>query len=237
MERAPDVCIVDYGLGNLFSIESACHWAGMDAKVSASPQEILKSDVVILPGVGAFGDAMDALHRLDLVEPIKEVARSQKRLVGICLGMQLLMTESYEFGTHQGLGLIDGAVVRFNEGTGPDRRLKVPQVGWNRIFKAPPTLGSSQQGNTENDRWSGTPLHGIADGEHLYFVHSFYVEPQDPEVVLSVTRYGETGFCSSMQFGNIFAAQFHPERSGQWGLEIYRNICRLGQPAAAESHA
>lgn len=204
------VAIVDYGLGNLFSVKHACEHVGLTAVVTADVPEIMSADAVILPGVGAFGDAMQALKQLDLVHPLRDIARSRKPLVGICLGMQLLMTESDEFGRHQGLGIIDGAVRRLE----PGGTLKVPQVGWNRIFKP------------EGDRidWSDTPLAGVPEGLFVYFVHSFYIIPEDAGVVLSVSSYGDITFCSSLKRANIFACQFHPERSGTGGLSIYRNI-------------
>lgn len=213
------VAIVDYGLGNLFSIQQACHYAGMEAVITASPPEILSSSAVILPGMGAFGDAMDALHRLDLVEPLRDVAASEKPLIGICLGLQLLMSESYEFGCHKGLGIIEGPVVRFDNPVGAKGQLKVPQVGWTRITR--PAKGDDAV------PWSDSPLEGLRDGEFMYFVHSFYVQPLKPEHVLSMSRYGQIEFCSSLQYHNIFACQFHPERSGPHGLRIYQNIASL----------
>lgn len=236
MKGTPEVCIVDYGLGNLFSIKNACAWAGMTAISSDSSRDILRADIVILPGVGAFGDAISALHRLDLAPPIKDVAASQKPLIGICLGMQLLMTESYEFGRHPGLGLIPGTVVRFKEHTEDGGKLKVPHVGWNRIFRTKSQTEEESKPENQNqnncNRWSGTPLEGTADAEYMYFVHSFFVQPEQSKVVLSTTKYGETEFCSSLEYNNIFASQFHPERSGPRGLEIYRSIsrrCRIAE--------
>ncbi len=171
--------IIDYGLGNLFSVKHACEHAGMETTVTSLPPEILGADVVILPGVGAYGDAMEALNRLDLVSPLKEVAASDRVLFGVCLGMQLLMTESYEFGRHTGLGIIEGPVVRFDNPVGPAGRLKVPQVCWNRIFRI--------NGAPGQDSWANSPLRGLPDGEFMYFVHSFYPKPVNPAVVVSVT--------------------------------------------------
>jgi glutamine amidotransferase len=217
--RPVRVAIVDYGLGNLFSVKHACEHAGMEATITSLPKEILGAEVVILPGVGAFGDAIEALRRLDLVSPLREVASSDRFLFGICLGMQLLMTESYEFGRHSGLGIIDGPVVRFENPAGLSGKLKVPQVCWNRIYRV--------DGKTSENPWANSPLEGLTEGEFMYFVHSFYPKPTDGAVVLSVTRYGHIEFCSSLRYGNIFASQFHPERSGPRGLQIYRNIASL----------
>ena len=212
------VAIVDYGLGNLFSVEQACRAAGLDASITHDPKAIERADAVVLPGVGAFGDAMATLRRLDLVQVLKDTPASGRPLVGICLGVQLLMTESHEFGRHRGLGLIAGEVVPLEGVREGDRRLKVPQVGWNRVHP---------HGGPAVERWAGTPLDGLRDGEFMYFVHSFVVVPEDRGVILSVTRYGGVEFCSSVQRGSIFACQFHPERSGRRGLAVYRTLYRL----------
>ena len=213
----PQVAIVDYGMGNLFSVKQACERAGLRARITPAPAALLEASAVILPGVGAFGDAIAALRRSGLDEALREVAASGKPLLGICLGMQLLMSQSAEFGAHRGLGIIPGDVVRLDApteeaGTGMNgaRRSKVPQIGWNQIDAAAP--------------WEGSLLEGLADGAHMYFVHSFYARPGDPEVRLSTTRYGPTTFCSSLRSGSIFACQFHPERSGPLGLRIYQNF-------------
>ncbi len=220
------VAIVDYGLGNLFSVKQACQRAGLAAAITSSKGELLQANAVLLPGVGAFGDAMDALRKLDLVPVLNDVAASGKPLVGICLGMQLLMTHSYEFGRHQGLGILEGEVVRLTPGepAGVARRLKVPQIGWNRIRM------------TDGGTWDGSLLDGLQDGEWMYFVHSFYVRPADPSVGLSVTRYGAVEFCSSLRRGNLFACQFHPERSGPMGIRLYENLASQLKQAGAEVH-
>jgi glutamine amidotransferase len=197
---------------------------GFAATVTSSKEDMLKADAVILPGVGAFGDAMEALKRLDLVAPLKDLAGTDTLLMGVCLGMQLLMTESFEFGRHSGLGLIDGPVVRFENPVGPDGRKKVPQVGWNRIFRVPDSFHTDAEVSHDRDPWSATPLQGLRDGEFMYFVHSFYAQPEDPDAVLSTTTYGHITFCSSVKCGNLFATQFHPERSGPSGLRIYAQL-------------
>jgi glutamine amidotransferase len=214
------VAIVDYGLGNLFSVKHACDYVGMSGFVTSAKSDILAADAVILPGVGAFGDAMQNLKRLDLINPVQEIAASGKPLIGVCLGLQLFMTESYEFGQHKGLGLIEGPVVRFDNPIDSSRKLKVPQIGWNRICRP----GQPGQETANEDGWADTPLMGLPDGEFMYFVHSFYVKPEDPGVVLSISRYGPTEFCSSLRHRNIFATQFHPERSGPQGLQVYQNM-------------
>lgn len=212
------VAIIDFSLGNLFSVQQACEYAGLQAHITSARKDIESADAVILPGVGAFGDAMATLRKLDLVELLRDIAASDTPMVGICLGVQLLMTESYEFGRHQGLGIISGPVVRFDNPQENGKILKVPQVGWNRIYRG--------KGNRKEaaDPWADTPLAGLAEGECMYFVHSFIVQPEDPEVILTTTRYGHIEFCSGLRTGNIFACQFHPERSGSQGLRIYRNL-------------
>lgn len=211
-EAKPIVGIVDYGVGNLYSIKQAWEHSGLLPLVTSDRSALEGADAVLLPGVGAFGDAMQALNERDLVPVLQDLAAAGKPLLGICLGLQLLFTESHEFGTHAGLDLIPGTVERLPGGD--DHRLKVPLVGWNAI----------QHGN---HAWEGTPLEGVEEGTYLYFVHSYYVRPEDPEVVLTTSRFGDTTFCSSIQRANIFACQFHPERSGPLGLGIYRQMAAL----------
>ncbi len=219
-----NVAIVDYGLGNLYSVKHACDYVGLSSGISSSRQEILFSDALILPGVGAFGDAMASLRRMDLIGPLREFAASGRIIMGICLGLQLLMSESHEFGRHDGLAMIDGEVIRFENPSVDGKRLKVPQVGWNRIFRTSRSVPGRSVEDGPADTWSDTPLAGLADGEHMYFVHSFYAKPTNMSVVLSTSMYGDIVFASSLLCGNIFATQFHPERSGPRGLQIYREF-------------
>lgn len=213
--RPPAVAIVDYGMGNLFSVAKACERVGLAARITSEARDILMAEAVILPGVGAFGDAMEALRARDLVAVLKDVAAHGKPLLGICLGLQLLMSESSEFGQHPGLGLIPGTVVRFPDPREDGRKLKIPQVGWNQLrYPAP---GGEQA-------WQESYLRGLAEGDFMYFVHSFIVQPQARELLLSASCYGDVEFCSSLRAGNIFGCQFHPERSGAQGLRVYRNL-------------
>lgn len=213
--RLPRVAIVDYGMGNLFSVKHACLHVGLEPHITFLKDELHQADAVILPGVGAFGDAMETLRKLDLVSFLRDLAFSGKPFIGICLGHQLLMGGSHEFGWHEGLNIIKGSVVRFENHTDESGLLKVPQVGWNRISKA---------SGLDAGVWEESPLKGIRGGEFMYFVHSFYAQPEDMKVVLSVSSYGGIEFCSSLRQGNIFGCQFHPERSGPAGLQIYYNI-------------
>jgi glutamine amidotransferase len=224
--RALEVAIVDYGMGNLFSVKRACEHFGMNAEITFSHKEIESADAVILPGVGAFGDAMAALEKLDLVDLLQDIAASNRPLVGICLGIQLLMSDSFEFGHHEGLGIFEGSVVRFDHPRVGSKELKVPQIGWNRLNK--------RAKNSQKDTWADTPLRGVNDGAFMYFVHSFIVQPKDPNLILSTSKYGHIEFCSSLRRGNIFACQFHPERSGAEGLVIYRNLASIINKAKEE---
>lgn len=212
-----DVAIIDYGLGNLFSIKHACEYVGLSVQVTSLAQDILDAKSVILPGVGAFGDAMNALERHDLIQPIKDVAAKGTPLLGICLGQQILFTESEEFGHQKGLDLIPGTVQYLPVQQQNGRTLKVPQVGWNSIEQTSPP---------DSENWEGTLLQGIPTGTPMYFVHSCYVVPEKTDDILCVTRYGDVTFCSGSTRDNITAFQFHPERSGADGLQIYSNFLK-----------
>ena len=218
--RAPTVGIVDYGRGNLFSVEQACRTVGLVPVVTSDAHELERADGVVLPGVGAFGDAVEALRRLDLLQPLRDLAEAGRPLLGVCLGMQLLMDHSEEFGSHEGLGLIPGRVVRLPaesvDGVDGPRPLKVPQIGWNRVRRSVT--------DATGDPWEAGPLAGLPDGTHMYFIHSYYVVPDDDDVVLATSRYGQTEYCSAVRRGQVFGCQFHPERSAAAGLAVYRNF-------------
>ena len=219
MSERPGLVIVDYGMGNLFSVLRACQAVGVNAVVTNSKRAILDASGVILPGVGAFGVAIQNLAALDLIAVLRDVAESGKPLLGICLGMQLLMSESQEFGVHQGLGLIQGDVVQLPRQSELGLLSKVPHVGWEAV--RPPESLRNEGGAP---RWEGALLHDLAAGEYMYFVHSYYCRPQEQDKSLSVTLYGTFEFCSTITEGNITGCQFHPERSGPSGLRIYRNF-------------
>lgn len=215
--RQQKIAIIDYGMGNLFSVKLACEQIGLRAFITNQKSDLVEAPALILPGVGAFGDAMDALNKLSLIEPIKKFVSSGRPFLGICLGMQLLMSESEEFGLHKGLDIIKGRVIRFPLGDSKEKS-KVPQVGWNRIFKP---------NHQHKNKWENSFLKGIKEGEYMYFVHSFYVAPVLKEIILSQTPYAGLNYCSSLQIRNVFACQFHPERSGPIGLQIYKNLAAL----------
>lgn len=203
------VVIVDYQMSNLFSVVRAIEQIGHSPIVSNSPEEIVLADALILPGVGAFKAAMDNLEKLALVAPIKAFMESGKPFMGVCLGLQLLFEESDEFGKHNGLGVIKGAVKKFVQSQ--EGKEKIPQINWNTIQ------------STSNNGWKNTPLMHLKEKAYMYFVHSYYVVPTKQEVVLSSTTYCGIEYCSSIKQNNIFATQFHPEKSGELGLEIYKN--------------
>lgn len=201
------VAVVDYGRGNLFSISRALAHLGAEARVTSDPAELAAADRLILPGVGAFGDGMENLRERGLVEPLKAYAATGRPLLGICLGMQLLMDESEEFGRHEGLGLVPGRVRRFPDS--PERRWRVPHVGWSAL-------------ETGGAAWRGSSLEGLKAGERMYFVHSYFVETAKPEHRLAVTPYAGLEFCSVLRAGSVEGCQFHPEKSGESGLCLLR---------------
>lgn len=203
------IIIVDYQLGNLFSVNQAFLNIGLNTIISSNPVDIENADAIILPGVGAFGDAMINLNKLGLTEPLKEFVNKGKPFLGICLGLQLLFSDSEEFGSSKGLNIISGTVKKFPKQDVDNKKLKVPQIAWNSVHE--PHEGA----------WVNTPLEKIKEGEDFYFVHSFYVEPKDKKCVLTNTTYGSISYASSVLINNIFACQFHPEKSANKGLEIY----------------
>jgi imidazole glycerol-phosphate synthase subunit HisH len=209
------VVILDYKLGNLFSVQQACATVGINATISSDRNDVASADGIILPGVGAFKEAMKNLDDLKLVQPLREFAASGKPLFGVCLGLQLLMTESEEFGATKGLGLIEGLVRKFPKQVA-NATLKVPQIGWNTAVE-----------NNEQP-WKQTPLEVINNGEYFYFVHSYYVIPAHTHHVLATTQYEGLTYCSAVSNrNNIFATQFHPEKSAEKGIMIYKRWAEL----------
>ena len=203
-----EIAIIDYGMGNLRSVQKGLERVGCKDQVTREPQQIVSARGVVLPGVGAFSACMENLRRFGLVEAIREVVLQRKPFLGICLGFQLLFTESEEFGPQKGLDLFPGKVVGFH----PQNGLKVPHMGWNRIVK----------------KKESPFLQGITDGDYLYFVHSYYVTPADVSVVATTTTYG-TSFVSSIATDHLFACQFHPEKSQKIGLRILDNFARFAE--------
>jgi len=202
------IAIVDYGVGNLRSVERACLRVGAEARVIARPQELASAQGVILPGVGAFGDGMARLRAAGWVPALVGWAQAGRPLLGICLGMQLLFEESEEMGQHRGLSLLPGRVVRFA------RNLKVPHVGWNQIEPL-----------CEHPLLAGVPA-----GAYAYFVHSYYVEPADPGDILAITDYGGP-YASMVGRRNVLGLQFHPEKSQEVGLRMLANFAAMAAQA------
>ena len=207
------IAIVNYGMGNLRSVQKALERVGAQAQLIDTPGQIASALKLILPGVGAFGDGMAHLRERGMIEPLQSYARSGRPMMGICLGMQLLFDSSTEDAPSadqpiHGLGILPGKVVRFQEDQGPGRpRLKVPHMGWNQIDFAP-----------------GTPLFaGLSPGDHAYFVHGYYCVPTDPSDTAATTTYG-SALCSAVHRGNLWATQFHPEKSQHVGLRILENF-------------
>lgn len=202
------ITIIDYGMGNLRSVQKGFEKVGFTAKVTADPADLRDAEKLVLPGVGAFKDCMDNLREGGFIEPILRHVESGRPFLGICLGLQLLFTESEEFGRHPGLGIIPGKVVRFpGDMHIAGEELKVPHMGWNQIRL----------------RQDAPVFRGVADGSAVYFVHSYYVIPDDPTVVAAVTDYG-IEFCAAIRRENVMAVQFHPEKSQQIGLRILKNF-------------
>lgn len=215
MERKSTVAIIDFKLCNLYSVQRACRHVGLHPCVTSDPLAIMNAGAIILPGVGAFGDAMQNLRKLDLISPIKDFVKSGKLLMGICLGMQLLLSESEEFGSHKGLDIIKGRVIRFPAADESGKRIKVPHIGWRQIYRTD---------TPAEDAWRGTPLCGIPDREFMYFIHSYYALLAKQDLTLSATTYRGMEFCSAISCKNVFAFQFHPEKSGANGINIYNNL-------------
>ena len=203
------ISIVDYGVGNLFSLSSSLKSIGADTVVTSNKQKILDSSAIILPGVGAFSDAQEKLKQSGLFELIIEEAKNGKKLLGICLGMQMLFEKSFEYGEFDGLGLIKGNIVPLEGKISPE--LKIPHIGWNSLeFK-----------NGKSDLFKY-----INNGDFVYFVHSYYAADCD-ENVIATSEYG-IDVTASVQKDNIYGCQFHPEKSGDVGLNILKAFCEMG---------
>ena len=205
------IAVIDYKMSNMFSINNALISLGFRSKITSDPNAILRADGAVLPGVGSFPEAMRHLNDLQLNDVIKDFIISGKPFMGICLGLQLLFSESDEFESCKGLGIIDGTVIGFSKYINSE---PIPHIGWNTVYS--PNLVKS------NINYASKI--GIAENNYYYFVHSFFVQPKQKNNILTVTRYGDYEFCSSILKGNVFACQFHPEKSGPRGLNIFRNF-------------
>ena len=200
------IAIIDYDAGNIKSVEKALQSLGAEVTITRDRETLLKAQKVILPGVGAFGDAMKKLEEYGLVEVIKEIVNDEKPFLGICLGLQLLFDSSEEAPGVKGLGILPGKIVRFPA----DMGLKIPQIGWNELY----------QPN------KGRLFKGVENGEFVYFVHSYYLIADEPADVVATTQYGVTVH-ASVERNNVFACQFHPEKSSDTGLRILKNFLEI----------
>lgn len=200
--------IIDYDAGNIKSVEKALHYLGQETVVSREPEVLLRADKVILPGVGSFGEAMEHLHRYGLIPVIHEIVEKQTPFLGICLGLQLLFESSEESPGVEGLGILKGKILRIPKAQG----LKIPHMGWNSL-------------HLQND---GRLYRGIPEETYVYFVHSYYLQAEDPQIVKAVTEYS-TCIHASVEKDHVFACQFHPEKSSHWGLKILKNFAELGK--------
>lgn len=196
------VAIIDYGLGNLRSVDKAIEAVGARSRITSEPEDIAKASAIVLPGVGAFKRAMDNLARLKVIPAILNAIKEGKPFMGICLGLQILFTESEEHGVHKGLDVIKGRVKKFSAS------VKIPHMGWNQI----------KMQNRKLKIFTGIP-----DGSYFYFVHSYYVEPEDRKTVVTTTEYGGE-FVSTVNKNNVWGVQFHPEKSEKLGLQVLENF-------------
>ena len=209
------VVVIDYGMGNLFSVARALEWCGAEISFADSAAAIDSAEYLVLPGVGAFPDGMAGLDQRGLIEPIKNYVHRGRPMLGICLGMQLLMDYSEEYGHHDGLALIPGKVVPIPGVDLEGCRQKIPHIGWNKLFPSNGCL------------WDKTILETLKRGASVYFVHSYTVVPSSPKVRLADTFYGGHNISAVISSRNIIGCQFHPEKSGEIGLQIIKNFFRL----------
>ncbi len=209
-----NVVIIDYGVGNLLSVKQAFESLGVNVNISSDPKKILEASHTVLPGVGAFGNAMNSLEKYGLIDIIRVIGKKGKPLLGICLGMQLLLDESNEFGKTTGLGLIQGRVIPIPNQSKDGFPLKAPNIGWGRL-----------KPRSSKSNWIGTALEEINKNEYLYFVHSFMAVPSNLKYIIAEIDFGMNLIPAVISNGNIIGCQFHPEKSGPTGLKILRRFC------------
>lgn len=212
--NTPEVVLIDYGVGNLLSVKRGLEYCGVKVVLTADPEKILAADRVVLPGVGAFANAMQTLENLGLVEVLREIDRRKTPLLGICLGMQLLLEESDEFGVTAGLGLIPGRVIAVPEHTASGVMQKIPHIGWSSLYSS-----NGMEG------WQHNLLGDTLPGEAVYFVHSFMAVPASPLHRIADCVYGGHRIAAAIGRDHIVGCQFHPEKSGAVGLRILRKFC------------
>jgi glutamine amidotransferase len=219
------VTMVDYGLGNVFSATKVLEHCGANVELTSDPEAILRADKLVLPGVGAFRQGMEALQSRGLIEVIREFASSSRPVLGICLGMQMLFDLGREFGECEGLGVISGSVDRIKGVDSDGSSLRIPHVGWNALI---PNIRRLKKEQTNSDHWEGTLFNGLPkESAYVYFVHSYVACPTLDEDVLAYFNYGNQTLVAAVRRGSVWGCQFHPERSGEMGLRIIRNFVRL----------
>lgn len=204
-----NIAIIDYGVGNLFSIKKALDKFGHNVFITEEADKIFSADAIVLPGVGSFQAGIEGLEIRNLIKPVKRFAASGRPMLGICLGAQLLLSEGHEFGVFRGLGVIQGEVIKF-----PTSKARIPHMGWNEIY-SPKKI------------WKGTILDSVKENSDVYFIHSYILKPNKKEDILSLAQYGDLEFCSAVKRGNIYGCQFHPEKSGEIGLKIIKNFINI----------
>lgn len=210
------ITVVDYGSGNLLSVCRAFRHCGADVAMAESAADVARSERLVVPGVGAMADSMRNLEVRNLVEPIQQFARTERPLLGICVGMQIMFDAGEEFGIHPGLAVLPGRVRKMSGLRTDGSRRKIPQIGWNTLKPAPGING-----------WDETILQGLPDAPAAYFLHSFAVEPVDQSIRLADCDYEGLQICSTVRKGSIYGCQFHPEKSGEVGLSILKNFLAL----------
>lgn len=209
-----NVVVIDYGVGNLLSVLRGIEVCGASPILTSCPDKIINAKKLILPGVGAFANGMKGLAEKNLIEPIKEYVSMNKPFLGICLGMQMILDESHEFGVTKGLGLIPGKVLSIKSISSSNKNLKIPHIGW-----------SSLRPGKKSQTWKNTILGNAQNEDSVYFVHSFFAVPENEENTLAVCSYAENDLCAVINHKNIYGCQFHPEKSGEVGIGILNYFC------------
>ena len=208
------ITIIDYGCGNILNLVRAIKFLGYEAETTHDNQKIINSSHVILPGVGAFGNAIKQLEKYNLRNTILEYVRLNKPLFGICLGMQILLTAGYEFGVHKGLDLIEGEVIKISNNK--NKEIKIPHMGWNEIYP-----------NNDKKEWKNKILKNSLIGKSFYFVHSFACLTKNSDSTIAVCNYSGVSIPAVVSIGNVFGCQFHPEKSADNGLTVLKNFCEI----------
>ena len=208
------ITLIDYDMGNTFSVTRALESFGCEVEFSNDPSIIENSSKLVLPGVGAFEDGISNLKSLNLDKAIINFVNKGNPILGICVGMQLMMSRSEAHGNHEGLNIVEGDVLRFDESKSENNKFKIPQIGWNQL-------------NIKSNLSKSKILSAMNEEPNMYFLHSYFVDPLDKDIVLAETSYGENTFCSAFEDNNIYGFQFHPEKSAEDGLQLLKNFIEL----------